>query len=58
MGNNIKEPRAGGVIKSKEYQAASIDENAGRWVLATTILGSSLTFIDGTVVKIALPILQ
>src|SRR5260221_5842704 len=30
----------------------------GRWVLATTILGSSLAFIDGTVVNVALPVIQ
>ncbi len=29
-----------------------------RWVLATTILGSSMAFIDGTVVNVALPVLQ
>src|SRR6184192_800355 len=28
------------------------------WVLAVTILGSSLAFIDGTVVNVALPALQ
>jgi EmrB/QacA subfamily drug resistance transporter len=28
---------------------------AGRWVLPATILGSSLAFIDGTVVSVALP---
>jgi len=31
---------------------------AGSWVLAATILGSSLAFIDGTVVIVALPALQ
>ena len=31
---------------------------AGRWVLAATILGSSLAFIDSTVVNVALPALQ
>ncbi len=30
----------------------------GPWVLASTILGSSLAFIDGTVVNVALPSLQ
>jgi EmrB/QacA subfamily drug resistance transporter len=30
----------------------------GRWVLAGTILGSSMAFIDGTVVNVALPTLQ
>lgn len=29
-----------------------------RWTLAATILGSSMVFIDGTVVNVALPILQ
>ena len=29
-----------------------------RWVLPATILGSSLAFIDGTVVNVALPALQ
>ena len=29
-----------------------------RWILATTILGSSMAFIDGTVVNVALPALQ
>ncbi|PYJ86801.1 MAG: MFS transporter, partial [Verrucomicrobia bacterium] len=29
-----------------------------KWVLAATILGSSMAFIDGTVVNVALPTLQ
>ena len=29
-----------------------------RWILAATILGSSMAFIDGTVVNVALPALQ
>ncbi|HKV83508.1 MAG TPA: MFS transporter, partial [Ktedonobacterales bacterium] len=29
-----------------------------RWVLIATILGSSLSFIDGTVVNVALPTIQ
>src|SRR6187401_3671458 len=29
-----------------------------RWVLGATILGSSMTFIDATVVNVALPALQ
>jgi EmrB/QacA subfamily drug resistance transporter len=32
--------------------------NAGKWVLAATILGSSIAFIDNTVVNVALPVLQ
>jgi EmrB/QacA subfamily drug resistance transporter len=31
---------------------------ANRWVLVATILGSSMAFIDGTVVNVALPALQ
>ena len=30
----------------------------GVWILAATILGSSMAFIDGTVVNVALPALQ
>lgn len=30
----------------------------GRWILAATILGSSMAFIDGTVVNVALPAIQ
>jgi len=33
-------------------------ETSGAWVLAATILGSSMAFIDGTVVNIALPAMQ
>ncbi|HKP01823.1 MAG TPA: MFS transporter [Chthoniobacterales bacterium] len=33
-------------------------KKAERWVLAATILGSSMAFIDGTVVNVALPALQ
>lgn len=30
----------------------------GRWILAATIIGSSMAFIDGTVINVALPALQ
>ena len=33
----------------------SYGEPAGRWVLAATVLGSSIAFLDATVVNIALP---
>jgi len=35
-----------------------IVRGAGMWVLAAAILGSSMAFIDGTVVNVALPALQ
>jgi EmrB/QacA subfamily drug resistance transporter len=31
---------------------------SGHWILAATILGSSMVFIDGTIVNVALPVLQ
>src|SRR5215470_4698568 len=38
--------------------AAPCSQKAAPWVLAATILGSSMAFIDGTVVNVALPALQ
>src|SRR2546421_1606817 len=38
--------------------AAPCSEASGRWILAATILASSMAFIDGTVVNVALPALQ
>jgi EmrB/QacA subfamily drug resistance transporter len=37
---------------------AGFTSGCGPWVLAATILGSSMAFIDGTVVNVALPALQ
>jgi EmrB/QacA subfamily drug resistance transporter len=34
------------------------DSASGNWIIAATVLGSSLVFIDGTIVSIALPIIQ
>ncbi|WP_158790545.1 MFS transporter [Granulicella sp. L60] len=49
-------PHEEGVMRG----AATVPEktHAGVWVLAATILGSSMVFIDGTVVNVALPALQ
>ncbi|MCU1241267.1 MAG: family efflux transporter permease subunit [Candidatus Acidoferrum typicum] len=38
--------------------AAPCKPEAGPWILAATILGSSMAFIDGTVVNVAVPTLQ
>ena len=46
-----------GVILSRK-DSAHCAEASGRWVLAATILASSMAFIDGTVVNVALPSLQ
>jgi EmrB/QacA subfamily drug resistance transporter len=45
-----------GVLESAP--AAPCDRATARWVLAATILGSSMAFIDGTVVGVALPVIQ
>lgn len=39
-------------------KASAASARDRRWILVATILGSSMAFIDGTVVNIALPILQ
>lgn len=38
-----------------EDNLVSFDSRAGKWVLATAVLGSGLAFLDGTVVNVALP---
>jgi hypothetical protein len=53
----LKHPCDDGVVLSARYTTPS-SANFGRWVLAATIIGSSMVFIDGTVVNVALPVLQ
>jgi EmrB/QacA subfamily drug resistance transporter len=53
----IREPCDEGVILSRETAIPCAERNA-RWILAATILASSMAFIDGTVVNVALPALQ
>ncbi len=43
---------------SAPVETSAFDKGTGTWVLAATILGSSMAFIDGTVVNVALPVLQ
>jgi len=54
---SFPQPCDHGVILSAPA-AVPCAPNAAPWILAATILGSSLAFIDGTVVNIALPALQ
>ncbi|MBA2491318.1 MAG: MFS transporter [Gammaproteobacteria bacterium] len=49
-----KAPCDDGVIQSSE-QHSECTQAAKPWVLAATILGSSMAFIDGSVVNVALP---
>ncbi|MFZ0748158.1 MAG: MFS transporter, partial [Pyrinomonadaceae bacterium] len=55
--NVLKPPCDEGVIASGKA-ASACQEKRRRWILAATILGSSMSFIDGTVVNVALPALQ
>src|SRR5437016_954963 len=56
MANFGRPPCDEGVIRSSSSDLPC--ENSGFWVLLATILGSSMAFIDGTVVNVALPALQ
>src|SRR5207244_2964548 len=56
-----KSPCDEGIIQCAPYTAPSVEarqRSVGTWVLVATILGSSMAFIDGTVVNVALPVLQ
>jgi EmrB/QacA subfamily drug resistance transporter len=57
MATVIQEPCAEASIRSTA-SASPCPKTAQRWVLAATILGSSMAFIDSTVVNVALPALQ
>jgi EmrB/QacA subfamily drug resistance transporter len=54
---SVLQPCDAGVIGSTPA-VAPCSSRAAPWVLAATILGSSLAFIDSTVVNVALPALQ
>jgi EmrB/QacA subfamily drug resistance transporter len=51
------DPCSQAVIQSGK-SAEPCQKTLGRWVLAATIFASSMAFIDGTVVNVALPFLQ
>src|SRR5213082_3302276 len=53
----FREPCDENVIRSRSA-TAPCSQSSGRWILAATILASSMAFIDGTVVNVALPALQ
>src|SRR5437764_3787153 len=53
----VREPCAENVIRAQPARS-TCSKSRGRWVLAATILASSMAFIDGTVVNVALPALQ
>src|SRR5579864_129623 len=53
----MKPPNDQAVIESGRM-VAPCAKSAGPWILAVTILGSSMAFIDSTVVNVALPAIQ
>ncbi len=57
MANFVQPPCDEAVIRSRAAIAPCV-KSAGVWILTATILGSSMAFIDGTVINVALPALQ
>lgn len=53
----LRPPCDDGVIRGRP-SAGACPKRAAPWVLTATIIGSGMTFIDGTVVNVALPALQ
>jgi EmrB/QacA subfamily drug resistance transporter len=54
----VTSPCDNDVIRGTARDAAGCAEHAKPWVLATSIVASSMAFIDGSVVSVALPALQ
>ncbi len=57
MSTIAKPPCDEAIIQSKASTTPCARKNE-LWILAATILGSSIAFIDGTVINVALPVLQ
>ena len=57
MVHAVQQPCAEGVVLAQSDVRGRAPAT-GRWVLAAAILGSGITFIDGTVVNVVLPVLQ
>ena len=57
MANFVQSPCDQAVIRAGAT-AVPCAKSSAPWILAATILGSSMAFIDGTVVNVALPALQ
>jgi len=58
MGNFVKPPCDEAAILTAGAGGAPCASSTGRWVLIVAVLASSMAFIDGTVVNVALPALQ
>jgi EmrB/QacA subfamily drug resistance transporter len=58
MVGSIRPPCDAGVIRAAQVDPDALPPRRKRLTLAATILGSSMAFIDGSVVNIALPAIQ
>lgn len=56
--NLLKSPCDEAIIATRKSAHTKCGKAQRRWTLVATILGSSMVFIDGTVVNVALPSLQ
>src|ERR1043165_8176253 len=54
----LKSPCDEAFAETRKAASTECGKAQRRWTLAATILGSSMVFIDGTVVNVALPVLQ
>ena len=54
----VSTPCDEGVIRAAVLRERGCAERDKRWVLAATILGSSMAFLDASVVNVALPAIQ
>jgi EmrB/QacA subfamily drug resistance transporter len=57
MAGFVKPPCDSGVIRATPHVAPAAPQ-AAPWILAATILGSAMVFVDGSAVNVALPALQ
>src|SRR5215831_9476761 len=55
---NLLRPPCEEVLIASKKSSDGCAKAQRRWVLVATIVGSSMVFIDGTVVNVALPALQ
>jgi EmrB/QacA subfamily drug resistance transporter len=56
--NLLKSPCDEAFAQTRKAATTACGKAQRRWTLAATIVGSSMVFIDGTVVNVALPVLQ
>ncbi|HZI46893.1 MAG TPA: MFS transporter, partial [Pyrinomonadaceae bacterium] len=56
--NLLKSPCDETFVTTRKAATTDCGKAQRRWTLAATIVGSSMAFIDGTVVNVALPVLQ